>query len=84
MLTGQYGVHSAAVMTFTGGACAHITEGEHVAECTVTLRASVDGEILLSQTVRMPVSEHMEPAAVEAMFQTQFAVTPGFTGMAPA
>lgn len=83
MLTGQYENHAAAVLEFTQAECVGHPDG-HVATCLVTLRQSVGGAIIEQRTSRLPVADHMEPADIAALFQSQYAMLPQFKQMLPA
>jgi hypothetical protein len=82
MLVGQYLDNPAAVMTFADPACDH-TQPMHIASCTVTLYAEQDGAVLYTDTVRLPVAEHLDDAAILAMFQSQHNSLPQFEDMVP-
>ena len=80
MLTGPYEQHQNAVVTFTDAECEHANPG-HVASCTVTVYASQGGAVVKQYTARLPVADHMEPAAIAAMFQAQFHALPDYSAM---
>ncbi len=80
MLVGPYQNYQQAVMTFTAPACDH-AQPMHVVSCTVTLYASQGSAVLKAQTAKLPVAEHMDDAAIVAMFQSQFNSLPEYSGM---